>query len=145
MCIEDFLCIEVELLFFNVDEVWIKVEYLSFDFFFKGQMENIGYVDVIVLGEVMCVSGVGEVVESNYVLVFVGVKVMGFFGWQDYVMFFGDDVEVIENYDLFMVYLGFLGGIGLIVYFGFFNNGKLKEGEMVVVIGVVGVVGFMVG
>lgn len=44
-----------------------------------------------------------------------------------------------------IVYMGLLGMIGLMVFFGLFDVGKFVLGDIVVVFGVVGVIGLMVG
>lgn len=45
----------------------------------------------------------------------------------------------------FFIYIGMLGMFGMIVYFGLLEVGEFKEGDMVVVFGVAGVVGIIVG
>lgn len=103
------------------------------------------YIFLVEFGDVMCLSGVGEVVEFKNFDFLVGDKVMGMIGWSEYVFSDGFGFNkfqdgVIEE----MVFCVFVL-LGLIVIIGFYNFGELKEGEIFIVIGVVGFVGLMVG
>lgn len=104
------------------------------------------YILLVGIGEVMCVFGVGKVLVLKYFGFQVGDYVNGVFGVQDY---FIGEFKGFYKVDLFCVlllcYFLVLGMIGMIVYFVLFDVGQLKNGEIVVIFGVVGVVGSVVG
>lgn len=58
------------------------------DFVMLGWMseDRESYIFLVEFGEVMWLSGVGEVVVFNYVDFSVGDKVMGMIGWCEYVV-----------------------------------------------------------
>lgn len=53
--------------------------------------------------------------------------------------------KVDFNLVFLLVYIGMFGMLGMMVYFGIFEVGELKEGDCVLVFGGVGVVGSIVG
>lgn len=57
------------------------------DFVMLGWMseDRESYILFVEFGDVMCLSGVGEVVEFNNFNFLVGDKVMGMIGWSEYV------------------------------------------------------------
>lgn len=102
---------------------------------------------LVEVGDVMCggMFGVVEVLNSDVVQ--VGDIVFGGMGWEDYFVVFGEMFNVLLM-DIGIFFIGFLSGIGMmgfIVYFGFLDIGQFKEGEILVVLVVVGVVGLIVG
>lgn len=97
-------------------------------------------IDIVMGG-----GGIVCVEVSCYVDWKEGDFVFCWLGWQDYVVFFGDELCCIIFFGFFLWELGIFGGIGMIVYFGFFDVGCFELGEMVFVLVVGGVVGSVVG
>lgn len=103
------------------------------------------YIFLVEFGEVMCFSGVGEVVELNYFDFVVGDKVLGMIGWQEYLVFDGQGFNKLQFGVSVEMVLCVFGLFGFMVMMGLYQFGKFKEGEIFIVIGVVGLVGIIVG
>ena len=106
-----------------------------------------GYLPPIGLGETVRGAGVGEVVASNSDRYGPGDLVVGFTGWQDYVI--ADEglasMQVIPpGIDPTMV-LSVLGVTGMTAYFGMIDVGRVAEGDTVVVSGAAGATGSVAG
>lgn len=121
--------------------------YILFDFVMCGWMNDVCfYILFIGLGEVMWAGFIGEVVVLKNDKFVVGDIVIGWGGVQEYSFFDGKNWYKVDINLVFMiVYIGILGMLGMIVYFGILEVGKIKEGDVVLVFGVVGVVGSVVG
>jgi len=141
---DDFLRAEEVLSPLGVDEIRVKVDYLSFDPSLKGQMENIGYAAKTSMGEVMRADAVGTVVQSNDPSVEEGAHVKGLLGWQDYATCKAGDLQILPAGDNPTEYLGPVGITGMTAYFGLLYAGKPKEGDTLLVTGAAGAVGSMV-
>jgi NADPH-dependent curcumin reductase CurA len=112
-------------------------------------LDGAGIEKPLEIGEVMRGRGVGQVVKSKNPDYLVGDIVHGKMGWQQYAVADGSDY-----YLMFKVHqrevpvstaLGVLGMTGFTAYFGLFDIGKPKAGEMVLVSGAAGGVGSSVG
>lgn len=107
------------------------------------------------VGKTMIGSTVSEVVESRAPGWTPGDFVVGYYGWQEYVVANATDVQwhnkdiPIEKWDPALgeasTALGILGMTGYTAYFGLLEIGKPQEGETVVVSAASGAVGQIVG
>lgn len=101
------------------------------------------------LGDVMRGGGLGRVVQSNHPGFAEGDFVSGAFGWQEYVVSDGAQkmpvakVEQLEGLPI-STRLHVLGAGGATAYFGFYEIGKPKLGDTVVVSAAAGNVGTIV-
>ena len=129
-------------------EALVAVRYLSIDPTIRTWMDDApGYLPPIGLGETVRGAGVGEVVASNSDRYAVGDLVVGFTGWQDYVV--ADEglasMQVIPpGIDPTLV-LSVLGVTGMTAYFGMIDVGRVVEGDTVVVSGAAGATGSIAG
>lgn len=127
-------------------EIRVKVDYLEFTPSLKGQMENrLSYAEKTESGQVMRGRGLGTVIESNSDDIALGATVHGYLGWQEYASLPVAEVTVRPNDDFLRYYLGPLGSSGMAAYFGFFDAGEPKPGDVVLISGAAGAVGSMVG
>jgi NADPH-dependent curcumin reductase CurA len=134
------------------DHILVKVLYTSIDPAMRGWLNDTrSYVPPVQIGEVMRSFGVGEVVASKSENFSKGDQVRGIFGWQEYAVVSGDiggpmsttKLEDVQGVDI-QDHLGVLGLSGLTAYFGVFNILDLKGGEVVIVNGAAGSVGYVV-
>ncbi len=129
-------------------EALVAVRYLSIDPTIRTWMDDApGYLPPIGLGETVRGAGVGEVVASNSDRYSVGDLVVGFTGWQDYVVADAGlaSMQVIPpGIDPTMV-LSVLGVTGMTAYFGMIDVGRVAEGDTVVVSGAAGATGSVAG
>jgi NADPH-dependent curcumin reductase len=129
-------------------EAVVGVRYLSIDPTIRTWMDDApGYLPPIGLGETVRGAGVGEVIGSNSDRYAVGDLVIGFTGWQDYVV--ADEglssMQVIPpGIDPTLV-LSVLGVTGMTAYFGMIDVGRVAEGDTVVVSGAAGATGSVAG
>lgn len=142
-----FQTVKLEKPIAKVGEVIVKQRYMSLDPAMLGWMnaDTDGYMPPVELGTVMRSFGIGEVVESNHSGFNVGDRVTGMMGWQEYFLSNGEGLDKVDSpmpdVDLLSVF--FLPG--LTATQGFFNVGKPKSGETLVVTGAAGSVGSIVG
>ncbi len=126
----------------------VRVRYLSIDPTIRTWMDDApGYLPPIGLGETVRGAGVGEVIGSNSDRYAPGDLVIGFTGWQDYVV--ADEgpssMQVIPpGIDPTLV-LSVLGVTGMTAYFGMIDVGRVAEGDTVVVSGAAGATGSVAG
>jgi NADPH-dependent curcumin reductase CurA len=128
-------------------QVLIETHYHSIDPYMRGRMRaGPSYAAALEVGDVMGADAVGEVVASNSARFAVGDFAMGKIGWQAYSVSDARDVRQIDP-DLAPIAtsLGVLGMPGLAAYFGFFDVGRPKAGDVVVVTAASGAVGAVVG
>ncbi len=129
-------------------EALVSVRYLSIDPTIRTWMDDApGYLPPIGLGETVRGAGVGEVVTSNSDRYAVGDLVVGFTGWQDYVV--ADEglasMQVIPPGIEPTLVLSVLGVTGMTAYFGMIDVGRVVEGDTVVVSGAAGATGSVAG
>jgi NADPH-dependent curcumin reductase CurA len=125
----------------------VKVEYLSLDPAMRGWMnEGKSYIPPVGIGEVMRAGAVGEVVASNHDGFAVGDHVSSAFGVQEHALSDGTGVTKVDPaLAALPTYLGMLGMPGFTAYFGLLEDGRVAEGDTVVVSGAAGAVGSVVG
>ena len=128
-------------------QILVKILYVSLDPAMRGWMnEGKSYIPPVGLGEVMRAGTVGKVVLSANDRFAVGDHVVGNFGVQEYALSDGKGVSRIDTrLAPPPVWLGTLGMPALTAYFGLFDVGQLKEGDVVVVSGAAGAVGTVAG
>jgi len=128
-------------------QILIKQTLMSLDPAMFGWMspDTESYIPPVELGTVMRSSGVGEVVESNHPDFAVGDRVMGMFGWQEYMLSHGEGVNKVEAPVPDEAILSVFALPGLTATQGLFSIGKPKKGETIVVSGAAGSVGSIVG
>jgi NADPH-dependent curcumin reductase len=125
----------------------VRVDQISLDPAMRGWLDDRpSYLPPVAIGEVMRANAVGEVVESQHPKFPVGTQVLGAFGVQRFAISDGAGVTRIDSkLGTPSMYLGVLGITGLTAYFGFFEHGKPRAGDTVVVSAAAGAVGSVVG
>jgi NADPH-dependent curcumin reductase CurA len=125
----------------------VRIDQISLDPAMRGWLDDRpSYLPPVALGEVMRANGVGEVVESEHPKFPVGTQVLGAFGVQRFAVSDGTGITRIDpKLGTPRMYLGVLGITGLTAYFGFFEHGKPRAGDTVVVSAAAGAVGSVVG
>lgn len=133
----------------KVDEgqVLVKQTHMSLDPAMFGWMspDTESYIPPVELGTVMRSSGIGEVVESKHSDFQVGDRVMGFLGWQEYILSGGEGLNKVQAPLPSEVILSVFALPGLTATQGLFSIGKPQKGETLVVTGAAGSVGSIVG
>jgi NADPH-dependent curcumin reductase CurA len=125
----------------------VQVEYVSLDPAMRGWLNDVrSYVPPVEIGAVMRAHGVGRIVASQHPDYAEGDVVSGTFGVREFAASDGRGVvKVDEDLAPMPSWLGALGMTGMTAYFGLFDVGKAKEGDVVVVSGAAGAVGSVVG
>ncbi len=129
-------------------EILVRIKYVSLDPAMRGWLRDVkSYIAPVKIGAVMRAAAIGMVVASKDQNVKVGQEVSGTFGWQEYwIGKFSKDIEIINppKGSSSLDYLGPLGSSGLTAYFGIFDVGRIRDGDVVVVSGAAGSVGLIV-
>lgn len=143
----DFQLAEVDKPTAGDGQVVIKTAFVSVDPYMRGRMnEARAYADPFEIGEAIYGGAAGEVVESKNDRFAVGDQVVGMWGWQEYGLSDGTDIQPFPAGGApLSTSLGVLGMPGMTAYFGLLEIGKPKEGETVFVSGAAGAVGEIVG
>lgn len=128
-------------------QVLVRTNYLSVDPYMRGLIgRGTTYADQVDIGALMPGDTVGTVMESAHPDFTKGEVVTGYWGWCEYAICDGDD---LQKFDTSMApipaALGVLGMPGMTAYFGLLEVGDLQEGENVFVSGAAGAVGSTVG
>ncbi|MBA3856116.1 MAG: NADP-dependent oxidoreductase [Cyanobacteria bacterium PR.3.49] len=133
------------------DQILVRTIYLSLDptnRIWMSDMEQ--YLPPVQIGEVMRGLGIGKVMRSKNSKFKEGAYVSGVLGWQEYVVSDGRGawpltvLPKLPGLSL-EIMAGAAGMTGLTAFFGFFEIGKPKEGETMVVSAAAGAVGSIVG
>jgi len=123
----------------------VAVDYLAFDPAMRGWITGRDtYVSGIQVGDVMRGMAVGVVEASRNPAVAEGTRVVGMFGWQEYVI-----ASSMRDFNMRPVPdgvpptmpLSLLGITGLTAYFGLLDVGQPKEGNTILVSGAAGATG----
>lgn len=142
----DFKLVESETPVPGDGEVLIKTLYLAVEPAMKGWMENrADYVAPLNIGDVMRGNGVGRVIESHNPDFPEGTLVSGGFGWQEYVLSKGKDLQTVPAGIPVTAAMSLLGITGLTAYFGLLEIGQPKAGDVVLVSGAAGATGSVAG
>lgn len=125
----------------------VRQTHMSLDPAMLGWMtpDTESYIPPVELGTVMRSSGVGEVVASKHPDYREGDRVMGFFGWREYVLSRGEGVNKTGSDLSPEAVLSVLATPGLTATKGLFDFGEPKAGETLIVTGAAGSVGSIVG
>jgi len=128
-------------------EFAVGVEYISLDPAMRGWIDDRpSYLPPVELGSIMRAGSVGTVTESLNANFAVGAQVVGTFGATEVAISDGSGVNIVSS-DLapLPTFLGALGMTGMTAYFGLFELGKPRAGDVVVVSAAAGAVGSIVG
>jgi len=128
-------------------QILVKQNHMSLDPAMFGWMsaDTNSYIPPVDLGTVMRSSGIGEVVESNHPDYSVGERVMGMMGWQEYCVSDGQGLNKVAAPLPDEAVLSIFALPGITASQGYFNVGKPKKGETIIVTGAAGSVGSIVG
>jgi NADPH-dependent curcumin reductase CurA len=123
-------------------EVLVRTLYVSFDPAMRAFLhDRPSYVAPQPIGKVMRAGAIGQVVESRSPHAARGELVMGGFGWQDFAVANGAQIQKISPKRKPTDYMSVLGGTGLTAYFGLLEVGRAKAGDTVVISGAAGATG----
>ena len=129
-------------------EVLVRNQWLSVEPAMRGWVSAVAnYSEPVPIGGTMRALAAGEVVASNHPAWRPGMKVTGFFGWQEYAVVPASAIarEVTERDLPLQACLGILGLNGITAYFAFLDVGAPRPGDTVVVSTAAGSVGSAVG
>ena len=142
-----FEIVEKEMPTVGEGQILVKQNHMSLDPAMFGWMspDTNSYIPPVELGSVMRSSGIGEVVESNHPKFKVGDRVMGMMGWQQYFLSDGQGLNKVEAPLPDEAILSIFALPGITASQGYFNVGKPKKGETLIVTGAAGSVGSIVG
>jgi NADPH-dependent curcumin reductase len=143
----DFKIVDREVPKPGAGQVLVRNLWLSLDPYMRGRMNDVkSYAASVQIGDVMVGATVGEVVVSNNPALKKGDHVLGYYGWQQYGLSDGRELQKVDgNAAPLSAYLGTLGMPGLTAWFGLIDIGAPKPGETVVVSAAAGAVGSVVG
>jgi NADPH-dependent curcumin reductase CurA len=143
---DDFSLVETDMPTPGPGEVLLKLRWLGFDPAQKGWMENFAdYVAPMAIGDAMRASGIGEVVATQSPLFAVGDLVEGMVTWSEFLVAKAATLTKVENSLPPTAMLSLLGLTGLTAWHGFFEIGRPRAGDVVVVSGAAGATGSIVG
>ncbi|MGK0445582.1 MAG: NADPH-dependent curcumin reductase CurA, partial [Bermanella sp.] len=142
-----FEIVEKEMPTVSEGQFLVKQNHMSLDPAMFGWMspDTNSYIPPVELGSVMRSSGIGEIVESNHPKFKVGDRVMGMMGWQQYFLTDGQGLNKVEAPLPDEAILSVFALPGITASQGYFNVGKPKKGETIIVTGAAGSVGSIVG
>jgi NADPH-dependent curcumin reductase CurA len=125
----------------------VKQNHMSLDPAMFGWMspDTNSYIPPVELNTVMRSSGIGEIVESNHPDFKVGERVMGMMGWQEFFLTDGQGLNKVAAPLPDEAILSVFALPGITASQGYFNVGKPKKGETIIVTGAAGSVGSIVG
>lgn len=131
-------------------EILIQQHYISLDPAMRGWLnDSKSYIPPVAINDVMRAGSIGKVIRSNNHPKFkVGDTLTGWGGVQQYVATHGDSWYKVDEDDSKVpmpLFISTLGMPDITAYFGITEVGKIKEGDVVLVSGVVGAVGSVVG
>lgn len=128
-------------------QLLVKQHYISLDPAMRGWMNDAkSYIPPVQIGEVMRAGTVGEVIASKNDKFKVGEHISGWGGVQQYSLTDGARYHKVDpNIAPLPLFIGTLGMPGMTAYFGIIQEGKIKEGDVVLVSGGAGAVGSIVG
>jgi len=132
------------------NECLIQTHYLSLAPVMKFYMlDGGGFENPLNMGETIRGRGVGQVVKSRNSKYKEGDFVSANFGWQEYLISDGVSDKLMYKLDDHglspSTALGILGITGYTSYFGLYDIGELKEGDIVLVSAAAGGVGNIIG
>jgi NADPH-dependent curcumin reductase CurA len=147
----NFECVEEPVPLVGDGQALVRNVYLSLDPTNRIWMSDMDqYMPPVALGEVMRGGGVGQVTESRHPGYERGDIVVGFLGWQDYLLIDSQQAPSLSRMPKGLdvplpSLLGACGGAGLTALFGLLDIGQPKPGETLVVSAAAGAVGSVAG
>jgi len=129
-------------------EILIQTSYISLDPAMRGWMnDSKSYIEPVELDAVMRAGTIGKVIAANnHPKYKVGDVLSGWGGVQQYILTNGKGYFKVDTSLVPMTkYLGTLGMPGMTAYFGILEEGKIKEGDVVLISGAAGAVGSVAG
>ena len=126
----------------------IENHYVSLDPAMRGWInETRSYIKPVAIGEVMRAGTIGKVIDVKGKTPFKkGDFLSGWGGVQKYLISKGEGHYPINpKNDNLPIYIGSLGMPGMTAYFGILEEGKIKEGDVVLISGAAGAVGSLAG
>ncbi|RZF26719.1 NADP-dependent oxidoreductase [Paraburkholderia sp. UYCP14C] len=145
---EHFRIVETTVPVPGAGQVVVRNEWLSVEPAMRGWVSAVAnYSEPVALGSVMRSFAAGRIVASQHPDWPVGTAVTGMFGWQEFALVDGTQIERrIDEVDLpLSTALGVLGINGVTAHYGLLQIGQPKPGETVVVSTAAGAVGSCVG
>ena len=129
------------------NEILVKNLYVSLDPAMRGWLnESRSYIPPVKIGEVMRAGTIGEVIKSKNSKFNEGDILSGWGGVQQYSISNGEGYFKVPTSQIPLpTYIGTLGMPGMTAYFGILEEGKIKEGDTVLVSAAAGAVGSIVG
>lgn len=148
--VDNFRLVEAPMPAVAEGQVLVRNHFLSLDPYMRGRMNDAkSYAQPQPLNAVMQGGTAGEVVESKHPGYQPGDKVVGFGGWQQYVLVEGGAPGMLRKVDTTHIplsaYLGAVGMPGVTAWYGLMQICQPKPGETVVVSAASGAVGSAVG
>ncbi len=126
-------------------QVLVRNSYISVDPYMRGRMmDRKSYVPPFQIGETLTGGAIGQVVASNSEAVKVGDFVQSMYGWREWYVANGNEVQKFDPAVPLSTYLGTFGMPGMTAYAGLLRVGVLKDGERVFVSAASGAVGQVV-
>lgn len=128
----------------------IRVEHISVDPGMRSRLSGDSYAPALPIGATIESAGVGKVVTSRNAKLKEGALVWGGFGWQTHFVSDGRGVQALDG-EIYKgnikptAAIGVFGIPGLTAFFGMFEIGKPKEGNIVLVSSAAGTVGATAG
>jgi NADPH-dependent curcumin reductase CurA len=128
----------------------IRVEHISVDPGMRSRLSGDSYAPAMAIGETIESAGVGKVLASRNAKLKEGVLVWGGFGWQSHFVSDGRGVQALDP-EIYKgrikptAAIGVFGIPGLTAFFGLFELGKPKEGNVVLISSAAGTVGATAG
>lgn len=128
-------------------QVLLRTEYLSLDPYMRGRIsDKKSYAEPVKIDEVIVGATVCQVEASKHPKFKEGDWVVGYSGWQDYMLSDGAGLMPLGKDPKNPSYaLGIMGMPGFTGYMGLMDIGAPKEGETIVVAAATGPVGATVG
>ena len=121
-------------------EVLIQNHYISLDPAMRGWMNDVkSYIPPVAINDVMRAGSIGLVVQANnHPNYKVGDCLTGWGGVQQYIVTNGTGYYPVDiNIAPMTTYIGTLGMPGMTAYFGILEVGKIKEGDIVLVLSLI--------
>lgn len=145
---ENFEIVEAAIPALENDQVLVRNLYLGAEPAMRGWVSAVAnYSEPVPIGGVMRSFAVGRVAESRHKDYQPGELVTGLFGWQEYAVADGRNIQrkIADNGLPASTALGVLGLNGFTAYFGLLDIARPERGETVVVSTAAGAVGSCVG
>lgn len=130
--------------------VLIRVEHISVDPGMRSRLSGDSYAPALPFGSTIESAGVGTVIASRNAKFKEGTPVWGGFGWQSHFLTDGRGVQALDP-EIYRddikptAAIGVFGIPGLTAFFGLFEIGKPKEGNVVLISSAAGTVGATAG